>query len=216
MMKRAFILPLVASMAFGLAACGNDVARINSLKQTRATLGGFFKKKSVPPTAAQIRAQLTPEVRAQLGNVPLLIATLEQSRASSVLIKQQSNGSVSTYFTPDGISVSLNGGVLVATRGLGFDLMSSDTAQSRSAILARGGQGVVRLHRYLDGENHTALRSFVCDVRRQEHGWLQETCHGDGITFENSYLLGRGGRIIKSKQWVGPRKGYITIESTDP
>lgn len=160
-----------------------------------------------PRTVAQIRQRLTPEVRAQFGNAVLKIALLEDNDQASVLIEAGNNQDVATFFTPDGRSISLKQGVLVATRGLGFDLMSADV----SSVLSSLGNGTraVRIHRYLDGEDQLVIHSFVCDYEGRIR--VVETCYGNGSSFENTYSMS-AGRILASRQWIGPQLGHIILE----
>lgn len=204
-------LMLLAVAAFALSGCGNDPYRVKPGEQVRQVFDRF-RPAPPKPTAAQIRANITPEVRAQLGNVPILVATLEKRGAAAALITVGQNGPVSSYSTPDGTAVSLSDGVLVATRGLGHDLMRADVSQIRAALRNGGGRGLTRVHHYLDGENHTVIRSYICDISSVSAGRLQEICHGPDLTFENSYVLGAGHAVASSRQWVGPENGYIIIE----
>ena len=197
-----------------LAGCGNDPAQTGLLGQFRQLAASRLGPSAPPPSAAQIRANITPELRAQLGNPTLMIGTLENPPLASLLIGVQNNGTVTTFSTPDGVTFALERGVLVATRGLGFDLMSADAAQTRAALAAGGGSGAVRVHRYLDGENQTVIRSFVCDIARTAPGALRERCYGDGLQFDNSYRIGARGGIIASRQWIGPDRGHVVLETT--
>jgi len=125
-----------------------------------------------------------------------------------VLIERQRNRDVVTYFTPDGISMSYKSGVLVGTRGLGFDLMGADVGDVLQSLRS-GRDGAVRLHRYLDGEDQIVLRSLVCDYTGS--GRITETCYSDGLEIKNTYQMS-GGRITTSRQWIGPEQGYIRLE----
>ena len=128
-----------------------------------------------------------------------------------MLIENTRNRDVVTYLTPDGISVSLRHGVLVATRGLGFDLMTADVSAVIPAIRNRS-QEVIRVHRYLDGEEQVVIRTFICDYSGA--GTVTETCYSDGLRITNTYDL--GGRAIRaSRQWVSPEQGYLRVEPAE-
>ena len=195
----------------GLVACGPAGERDSVLAPLQSGITGIFRPGPRPSTAASVRAALTPAARASLGNRPLKIAVLERRNQASVLIENTRNRDVVTYLTPDGVSVSLRQGVLVATRGLGFDLMTADVDAVLPALRG-GGQGVVRVHRYLDGEEQVVIRSFICDYTGR--GTVTETCHSDGFKITNSYQLGGGG-IIASRQWVSPEQGYLRLEPAE-
>jgi hypothetical protein len=38
----------------------------------------------------------------------------------------------------------------------------------------------------------------------------------DGDVFENVYILGAGGGLVRSVQWVGPEHGLVALEIARP
>lgn len=210
-MKLATGAVLAAVLAF-VAGCGNDTGNpqlgLDMAKRVTAKLTGK-DKAAPPPTADQIRAAVTPEFRAQNGNLPMLLASSVDKPIASLMFQTGQNGDVRTYLTPDAISFSLRQGVLVASRGLGADLMQADVTQVLPRVLAGSGQAQ-RVHVYLDSEDQEVRRSFTCSYARAE-GQVVETCRGDGTGFENRYVL-RGGRIVTSVQWVSPLLGSFRLE----
>jgi Group 4 capsule polysaccharide lipoprotein gfcB, YjbF len=201
------LLPLL--VAGFLTACGSEPQENTVLGPYLQGLQNLGRSAPVSPSAEDIRDQITPEVRAELGGAPLMIAVLEKNNLASVLIEERRNRNLVTYFTPDGISLTLKDGVLVGTRGLGFDLMSADVADILPAI-QRNGREVVRIHRYLDGEDQIVIQSFVCDFQGRRE--VTETCYGDGLKIENSYRINGAGKIIFSRQWIGVEQGYVRLE----
>ena len=133
------------------------------------------------------------------------------------------NGDVITWEAPDEVSISLAGGVLVATRGLGPDLMSAEVAQTRRMLAGAPmpARGYPRLHSYLDGENRPQFDSYLCREagRRPEtitlRGMTRQTvrvterCTAPDIGFVNEYWIGADGLLWRSRQWIGPRLGYL-------
>ena len=202
----------IAAVAFSLAGCSNDPNASDPLAQVRQAIAKLGPE-APRPTAAQIRANLTPEVQAQFGDAPLMVATLEELSLASVLIGLEENRGVFTFSTPDGVSFAFNKGLLVASRGLGFDLMDADVADIQKAVRAKGGTEAVRIHRYLDGENQTKIHSFICDVAIENPRQLRENCYGDDLQFQNTYQLGQNGNILGSRQWIGPKRGYLVVET---
>lgn len=206
------MLGLAPLLAFALAGCSNDPNAPDSFAQIRQAVT-MFGPKTPRPTAAQIRANLTPEVRAQFGEAPLMVATLEELSIASILIGVEENRGVFTFSTPDGVSFAFNQGLLVSSRGLGFDLMDADNADIRSAIRAGGVTEAIRIHRYLDGLNQIEIHGFICDVVKSERGQFRESCYGDELQFQNTYQLDPNGNIAASRQWIGPERGYLVVET---
>lgn len=190
-----------------LGACGNHGNREDLL----AVIGSSLARLGSDPAGAsaeELVARLTPEVRAELGDIDLLIVTLEEPNLSSFLYEAELNADVTTFLTLDGVSLSLRDGILVATRGLGFDLMIADVS-GLLPLLKTGGQ-YTRTHRYLDGEDRLVAFDFHCDVRPGSE--IRETCEGHGFSFENSYApKERQALFARSRQWIGPERGTISI-----
>lgn len=190
-----------------LGACGNNGNREDLL----AVIGTSLDQLGSDPAGAsaeELVARLTPEVREELGDIDLLVVTLEEPNLSSFLYEAEANGDVTTFFTLDGVSLSLRDGVLVATRGLGFDLMIAEVS-GLSPLLETGGQ-YTRTHRYLDGEDRLASFDFHCEVTPGPE--VRETCKGHGFSFENRYAhRERQGLFALSRQWIGPERGAIVM-----
>lgn len=193
-----------------LSGCSNDAVD-KAHFQTFKGLASKLKKSQPGITAEQIKERLTPEVRAQFGGAPLLVATVEDPRFSSVLFGVGENNGTITYFTPDRVSLSFQEGILVATRGLGFDLMNADVAETRNAL--RGGAGTAqRRHRTLGGDNSVKARTYDCQISRDAQSRVIEACSGADDTFQNTYVVDGKGQIIFSRQWISKQRGYIRIE----
>ncbi|HMO70123.1 MAG TPA: YjbF family lipoprotein [Paracoccaceae bacterium] len=131
------------------------------------------------------------------------------------------NGDTVTWTTADGVTLALAGGVLVATRGLGPDLMGAEVGPLRAALAGRGAAGLLpRRHAYLDGENRVATLELPCRLAMAAPAAadaglrrMEETCAGAGQSFVNSYWIGAGGSVVRSVQWIGPEVGPVTISA---
>lgn len=161
------------------------------------------------PAAADLRAALTPAVLRQIG-APVIVADVPTIGGAAVLVAVATQNGVTTYLSGDGSSVSMQGGLIVATRGLGFDLMVADVGAVATALDAPP-QRVTRTHHYLDGENHVVMRQFTCEVGASDRGVVVEHCTGPETTFENRYFLTDKGAMTQTRQWISPRIGWITI-----
>lgn len=187
-----------------VAGCGNDTSGPQLGKQFLGRVAQLGKPKAPAPTADQLRAAVTPELRAKNGNRPMmLVQSLRLKNIASLVTQLGQNGDVRTYVTPDQISLSLRQGVLVSTRGFGYDLLSADVADVLDRL--RTGHGrAIRIHRYLDGENREVLRSYVCDFETVGAGQVTERCTGKDNSFVNTYWLDGYGNVAASEQWVSP------------
>ncbi len=152
----------------------------------------------------------------------LIFAEIPDLGAGGLLRISGTNNGVIAWRTFDGISISLDNGVLVSTRGLGFDLMSADVSGTRAALAGATGEYSLH-HSYLDGENQTVFRSFLCtmpppasetiDVFDRNYATLRfdETCNALGLTIENTFWIG-DGVVRRSRQWIGQETGYLTVD----
>ena len=201
----------------GLAACGND-PDASAMAEIGTIAGRITQPRAAPVDA---KALLSPQVLAA-ADQPVMLAEIPARRAAASLIVAATNGSHVTWVSGDGITLTLQGGLLTASRGLGHDLMSADVSQSLQLLAGNAGTAV-RVHRYLDGENQITLRSFVCSAssagaetvdlitRRVSARIVTEDCVSSGESFTNRYWIAGSGHIIRSEQWVGPETGMIRL-----
>ncbi|MGJ8588290.1 MAG: YjbF family lipoprotein [Yoonia sp.] len=195
------------AVLLGLAACGNTPSDLPTIPDL---LAGLTAPEQPAVTADVLRASLTPEILAR-SESRLLLLEVPSRDAVAILSRVEINQGVETYLTADGLAISLRDGIVVATRGFGFDLMVADTGEMGDALPA-GAASSARVHRYLDGENHIIAQSFGCRVSRTSERTMRESCASSEISFENSYSLNEAGVIVASRQWVSPQIGYFVIE----
>lgn len=172
----------------------------------------------------QARDQLTREIL-DATHEPLLLTDIATKKASFTLTQLARNGQVQTWQSPDGVGISFDHGVLVATRGMGEDVMSADVSNTIRMLSGQTGDGFyTRFQTYLDGEYQTQFRSFQCQrtgIKRetiQSYGKnrsttrIEETCYTPDFDVTNIYWRGSDGLIWKSQQWVSPVIKYLVIE----
>ena len=169
-----------------------------------------------------LRASLTPEAVAQIGQPLLLTRFPARNNAQIPFTQSERNGESVSWLSPSLELMVLERGVLSQTRGTGGDLRSADLAEVQAALTGATSQAV-RIHRYLDGEDHIVADSFVCDYARRPETVsayfrqfpatrIDETCTGTDYIFENQYWSDGQGRIVRSVQWISEPVGYIEIE----
>ncbi len=210
MMRFSLIAALTGALM--LSGCGSE-----SNNPLRATLFKNLKQlvsKKGPQqvlTTEILRARLTPEVRASIG-ASVLIVELPKLKVAAVVVAVGQNGSAVTWFAEDGVGISTKDGLLLSTRGVGFDLMSSSVDGPLAMIKGRGTGTAIREHRHLDGEDQEVIRRFECTYLHSKHHVL-ESCESKGLSIENQYWLDSTGDVWRSQQWAGLRNGYILLEN---
>lgn len=165
------------------------------------------------------------------GGAPQLIGSerlrvsLPETSAVAVLGPVSRSGDVTVWQTLDGITLSFRRGVLIATRGLGDDLMSADVEGDVDLLRGMGDGGYhPHIRSYLDGEDQTVFRAYLCrragaaPVRVETGGQtaagqrVEISCISPGHTFTNIFWLDGSGRVIKSRQWISPVMQYMDTE----
>ena len=145
------------------------------------------------------------------------------------------NRGTTVWETEDGIALVDRGGVLSGTRGLGGDLLSSETEAIVRLLAAGRGGSYRRVLRRLDGEGLVAAQPYACTLAQggatvatvlgRQHPTRRyvETCRPTEEVaatvapafrpepFVNEYFVG-DGTIWVSRQWVGAAVGYLRLE----
>ena len=193
-----------------LTACGNMNTGLPDIPNVVTAMTDGEAAAPSRIDADVLRAALTPAALAQTDE-RLMLLEIPARDAAAILSLVGTNQGVVTYLTADGVSLSLQNGLLVATRGFGFDLMTADVKETLAG-LRNGTSSAVRIHRYLDGENQIVIESFVCSLTLETEETARETCKSSANSFTNSYTLNESGVIVRSTQWVSPQNGSLEIE----
>lgn len=160
----------------------------------------------------------TPSVQLtnqELAALPKLAVSLPDRGATATLIPIQTSGDRVTWLTRDQSTVTLRAGILTATRGLGDDMMSAESARVLSALRSGQAASYDRIYAFLDGENQTVFRAFACQMRPEGmDGSLRrtsETCNSLNLQIRNTYWRNGSGRVVRSVQWVSDGVGYADL-----
>lgn len=207
---------LLAAGLLSLPACG-PLAEDGPVPTAISTL--LQGREEVAPVADP-RRDLTREM-IDASPTPLLLVVIAEQDVAASLFQVGEAGSRTSWLTTDGIGITLRGGMLAETRGLGEDLMAADLSNLRldpaTAIQGR------RIHDYLDGTDKITRSALACEVapvgqqdvqvvgRSYKTTLVEETCSSEQGQFVNRYWIEAGGLIRKSRQWVSPNVGYLEI-----
>lgn len=220
---------LAAALLLTLAACGSDQnqgaaskALLQTMKAAAAKLGGGAKPGAAETTAASPASLIGAALKATKG--PVMIAVIEKRSTVAILGLAQQNGNYQTWMAADRRTLSFNRGVLSSSRGLGDDLMSSKSDQSAALITARKAGSARRSYQYLNGLGYTTNLPVQCAVapgprEKIDIGEVSamttrvaELCQNGPLKVQNLYWVDGRGLILKSRQWLGHRVGYVTIQ----
>jgi hypothetical protein len=228
---RRIVLGAVALLA--LTACnqgpGNegagDVAvpaaesrALGIVGQLRSIFGGIGSDDAVRAPRS-IPGGFTPEaIAAEPGAYRLVqINALGLQEPARII---QENGDEVTIALQSGPTAAFDGGLLVATRGFGDDLITMESAGVLQALRAGGGT-VTRRMETLDPQDQVLTDSFACTIapageetvnlgiREATLRRFDENCRGTAIVFDNIYWLDGSGTIVSSRQYVSPTVAYL-------
>ncbi|WP_172599862.1 YjbF family lipoprotein [Cereibacter sphaeroides] len=161
--------------------------------------------------------------RAKLSRVatPLLVVEVEGTNAWALMVPFQTNGGVVTWSSTDDRTVALRDGVLLATRGLGPDLMSAEVPSA--ARIASASGNYLRVHYQIDGLDQTVKREYRCTLatdgpktitiveRNYPTRHVLEHCEGATGQFTNEYWVDNAGTIRQSRQTFDQGLGKLKI-----
>ncbi len=223
--KQALRGGIAALFLAGLAACsGGSDAPTEVVQLTTALREAVAARVAGAQPAA--RPQLT---RAMLKGIEgaYLEATLEKNGKWAYLPVEgmrpdDGNGAVTVWRTVDEVSLITRNGVLVGTRGLGGDILSTEI--DLPAGRAGPPEGGVRVLHVRDSNDATVPVTLACSVRdlgsetveivelRHATRHLRETCDGGGGRVVNDYWIDPRRPIVwQSRQWAGPHNGYLRL-----
>ncbi|MEM7614297.1 MAG: YjbF family lipoprotein [Pseudomonadota bacterium] len=227
---------LLAALCVILTACSSGSG--GNTEIVRATLGKIVPWGSNDEAEAEAEAA-TPTPRltraaVEAAGTPILRVRLEAEDGRSVMAAQAANGGYVNYVSRFGQSVTAQGALITASRGLGFDLLSVEAdAADDPLVTPRPIEDwparVMRIYRFPgNGPDGEVLRvtcryapgdTLELEIVEVTHQGQQivETCVGDGIRFDNDLFADvETGFVWRSLQWVGPQQGRLDIEVVAP
>jgi hypothetical protein len=221
---------IICAALSALAACGNDlqarrgadtVKELALLMKTRLSKQDETVQAEAPDPVVMIDNALK-----LIPDAPLQFILLEKTGAFAVTSIFGTNGSKVTWISPDRKTLTLDRGMLVATRGLlGGDIMSVEDGGAAHLISSRQSGTVVKTYRYLNREERISRLPMTCAIARGAEAPVQsgvitaqtilmtEHCQTKGGEFEftNSYWVDSAGRTIQSVQWISGQAGKVVF-----
>lgn len=216
----AFRFAIIAALTGTLAGCGTDTDETIAARAFQDVAKSVVSRNRAAGPSAEPGAGLT---RAMLATAPVRVdlMTIEGVNATGLVTPLGRNGGVETWTSLDDRTVSLRDGLVVATRGLGPDLIAA-SVPSLSQVAAGGAWQ--RVHVTLDGLDQPQRTRFDCSAapagparvviveRAYDTRLVRETCQStDGQRFVNEYWFQNGLKLRQSRQWIGQRLGHVAI-----
>ena len=203
-----------------ISGCGNDStgnAMAMPLKGLMAKLasGGGRPVVAPDPNDPAIKAGMLA-FRAQLeaDGQPIILVSNEALKYGTFHAPFGQNRDVRTWSSTSYQTIALRGGIMIATRGFGPDLMSA--VAPTVAQIARGTGSTDRRYFYLDGADQPQSHAFTCTLASGGSERIEvmakpfatrkvsESCSGPAGSFVNQYWFDHGLNIRQSSQYIAP------------
>lgn len=218
-LSNALRLLTVSALVFTVSACGSE------------RNVGIDLIRSIPKQIAARRAgpqKIPPQVAAQAlaaTDKPVMLYEVENTGNQFLTLEIERNRAYQTFANSGRQSLIHRSGMIVATRGLGGDLMSVEEDALLRAITSRRGGTATYIQRFQTPEFVTEEHAYQCRVTQGKasrassgklHGAslvMTSDCEGDQGRFQETYVVDGSGYIVSAKQWLGPVLGYISTQS---
>ena len=161
------------------------------------------------------------------ANTPVLFIEL-MSGQNGTLTPYPGQGVGETWLGADGATVTLEQGVLKASRGMGNDLMGSSSSLPKWSKIDKEIKNYSRQVSHITGNNKIHTTSFDCTIQKKSEKevleiWnveflvtkFEEFCFNNKMDLKNIYYLDNKNIIRRSTQYHSDSIGYIMIERLD-
>ncbi len=156
-------------------------------------------------------------------NQPIILLSSMDGKNAATLVSLGNNQNKLTWVSSDGISVSFENGLLIATRGYSQDLMEAQH-NDLDKIFTHNFSKRFKTYRYLNGKNEYKELNFSCSIKADKNTnfyilnlalkttKFSEICKAGNIRHANEYyVLPNTNIVIKSKQWISKANGYVIV-----
>lgn len=215
-------LLLIIISLFILTACSNtpelETGEIKTFKILKETFNQINSEKLF----VDVRDVLARE-QIDAANIPVLFVELETGQ-NGTLTPYPGQGVGRTWIGADGATITFNQGVLIASRGMGDDVMGGTSSMPTWAKL-KSDSAYQKELRYLVGNNRSHIRRLRCNIKSVgsettikvwEVDFLvrkyEEKCTDNEGVLESVYYLDHRRIVRRSRQYHSESLGYIITE----
>ena len=209
-----------------VASCSNTPELETGEIKAIALLKQALQQSNKPKRFIDTRLLLTRE-QVDKAKIPVLFVELTSGQ-NGTLTPYPGQGIGQTWLGADGATLTLQEGVLKASRGLGDDLMGSTSSMPPWSKIKDKEQIYSRALSYITGNNKISKRVFRCDIQKTSSGeiieiWdinfevdgFEENCVNSNRSFKNTYHVDNQGIVRRSSQYHSDTIGYIFTERLD-
>ena len=162
------------------------------------------------------------------SNIPLILVEILNGDQIATLSAFPGDTINEVWLGADGSTVTTQNGMLIATRGMNYDLMGADVGAAKSLLEKTIAKNIelshFRTYKYLAADNQEKIIEFSCVFSKENQETvfvfekpyktdrISEVCENGNFQFQNTYWVEKEGIIRKSQQWHGHNIGLILIE----
>ena len=209
-----------------LASCSNtpetETGEIRTLQLLKKTIESSNKPKRFMDARNLINRE-----QIDAANIPVLFVELASGQ-NGTLTPYPGQGVGQTWLGADGATITLDRGVLKASRGMGDDLMGSTSSMPAWSSINKKTETYSRELNHITGNNEIFKRFLSCDIKKIGNGELikiwdinfevakfEENCFDSSLTLKNTYHVDTTGIVRSSSQYHSDTLGYILLERLD-
>ena len=183
-----------------LTSCSNTTELETGEIRTLQLLQKSFDNSNKPKPFINAR-NLINRKQIDAANIPIIFVELESGQ-NGTLTLYPGQGIGQTYLGADGATVTLEKGILKASRGMGDDLMGSSTSMPPLSEINKNKVIYSRELSHITGNNTISKRVFVCDIQKTNGEELikiwgidfkvtkfEESCFDGTVKFKNIYYF---------------------------
>ena len=209
-----------------LASCSNAPETETGEIRTLRLLKKAFDSSNKPKRFMDAR-NLINRGQIDAANMPVLFVELASGQ-NGTLTPYPGQGDGRTWLGADGATITLEKGVLKASRGMGDDLMGSSSSMPVWSNINKKTENYNREVNHITGNNRISKRIFNCNIEKTSSGDLikiwdinfkvdkfEESCSDGSITLTNTYQVDTQGIVRRSIQYHSETLDYVLIERLD-
>ena len=214
------------SFIFVLASCSNAPETETGVIRTLQLLKKAFDQSNKPRGLIDSRNLITRE-QIDAANIAVLFVELASGQ-NGTLTPYPGQGVGKTWLGADGATITLEKGILKATRGMGDDLMGSSSYMPPWSNINKKTKTYSRELNHITGNNKISKRVFNCNIEKNSSTELikiwdinfkvakfEESCSDRNLKFKNTYQVDTQGIVRRSTQYHSETLGSILIERLD-
>lgn len=208
-----------------LTSCSNSPDLTKGEIEIIPLIRDAVQAQTAPENFVDARKLVTRD-KIDASGMEVLFVELESGK-NGTSIKYPGANIGEVWLGVDGTTLTFKNGHLIATRGLGEDMMSSEGAFP-SFHLISGSTEYVKTQSWLSEDNQITSTIYSCTASVEnarekiiifDKTFLVqraiETCINGDSKIGNEYFFERNGIVRRSRQFHSPALGYIFVERLD-